>query len=751
MHRPLALVAFALWLVVGPFFFGALGLGSRQVISQEGVVTALSAAEETADELVFVARDPVMDPEFDAGPIAEPDPLEDDDILLPEAALGVGSESAGHTVAVGHAGHYGTGQPSAFISRHVGGGGGSGSAFGCGGGCGAGGRGRMGRGLFAPVDRVVPGALIVPDANGVATFVFPLRCTAAVADAAGWLATTRMIQTFANPLDRPLEAVYVMPLPTTAAVSGFEMAVGGRRIVGVVKRRAEAEKAYADAIARGRTASLLTQERANVFTQRVGNIAPGAQVDVVVSYFHPLAYDRGAFEYVFPMTVGERYCPTSMDPADAASVSPPRTPNGSRNGREIAVHVAVDAGVEITSIESPTHDIEVRREGRTRAVVDLARRDEIPNRDFVLRWRVAAANVRPGYVAHRSGDGAGYFSAFLIPPIDPSATDNGPREVTFLVDASGSMAGVPFDTVRRFVRRALGRLRGCDRFNVIRFGGSIDSFAEAPVDVTRESVERADAWIDACRTGGGTEMLPAVRRFAAMPTDDRWRRIVGFLTDGFVGNENEILAEIRKSRSGANWFAFGVGSSVNRAFVEDVAAVGRGTSEVVLPGEDSAAEKAADGCIERFETPVLTDVHLDANGLPVDDFGIGTRIDLWAGEPIYVVGRYTGAAEGDLVFRGRLNGREVEIPVHVVLPAFAPEREELAAMWARERIAEWSDDLLTATGDDCAVLRDRIERTAIDAQIVSAATSFVCVDESSSVAGEPVSVAVPCEQPADTR
>src|SRR5262245_14177306 len=188
------------------------------------------------------------------GPVAPADSVEEDEVLLPEPALGVGSESGGGTVSAGRVGHFGTGKASAFVSRRAGGGGRGGGGIGCGGGCGGGGgRGRMGRGMFAPVDRVVLGALIVPDANGVATYVFPLRCTAAVAEAAGWIASTRMIQTFANPLDRPLEAVYVMPLPTTASVSGFEMAIGGRRIVGVVKRRAEAEQAYADAISRGKT------------------------------------------------------------------------------------------------------------------------------------------------------------------------------------------------------------------------------------------------------------------------------------------------------------------------------------------------------------------------------------------------------------------------------------------------------------------------------------------------------------------
>lgn len=756
MPRPLTSVGLALWLVVGPFFIGPLCVLVDAPEQERGPSYASVVARQRADEpdeFVFIARDPVDEPDAALdGPFAPDEVLEPD--ALPGGAIGVADRASDGSTRVVHAGHYGTGKPSAFVSRRGGGGGRGGGGIGCGGGCGGAG-GRMRRGMFAPVDRLVPGALIVPDANGVAKFEFPLRCTAANAEAAGWLASTRMIQTFSNPLDRPLEAVYVLPLPTTAAVSGFEMAIGGRRIVGVVQRRADAEKSYADAIAQGRTASLLTQERVNVFTQRVGNIAPGASVDVVVGYFHPLAYDHGAFEYVFPMTVGARYCPASMDPADAARVSPPMTQVGTppvtRSGREVAVHVVVDAGADIESVESPTHAVDVRREGRTRAIVDLAHRDEVANRDFVLRWRVAATDMRAGCVAHKDGEGAGYFSAFLVPPLDVAALDTDPREVTFLVDASGSMDGPPLATVRRFVRRALSRLRGCDRFNLIRFGDSVDSFADAPVDATRDAVARACDWIDACKAGGGTEMLPAVRRFSEMPTDSRWRRIVGFLTDGFVGNEDEILAAIRSARGGANWFAFGVGSSVNRAFVEGVAAVGHGSSDVVLPGENAAAETAADRCIERLDFPVLSDVRLEANGLPVTDFGIGVRHDLWAGEPICVVGRYTEACEGDLVFRGTVSGREVAIPFRVVLPAYAPERGELVAIWARERIAEWTDDLLTATGDDRALLTTKIENTALDARIVSATTSFVCVDEYSSAGGEPVSMAVPCEQPADTR
>jgi Ca-activated chloride channel family protein len=598
---------------------------------------------------------------------------------------------------------------------------------------------------------LAPGALVAAAGSLQAGYVFPLRSTAANADVSGWIASTRMIQTFTNPLDQPLEAVYVFPLPTTAGVSGFEMRVGQRRIVGVVRGREEAERTYADALKRGKTASLMSQERVNVFTQRVGNIAPATDVDVTVTYFHPLSYDHGQFEYVFPMTVGARYCPPSMDAADVARVSPPSGADAVRGGREVAVHVVLDAGAELGDVASPSHQIVVSREGRTRAVVDLARRDEVPNRDFILRFGVAADALRGGCVAHRAPDGTGYFTAFLVPPLESAGVDPGPRDVTFLVDASGSMDGAPFETLRGFVHKALDGLGGADRFDLIRFGGSIDAFEETSVPATRENVARAKEWIDACRVDGGTEMLPAVRKFAAMPADPGFRRFVGFLTDGFVGNESEILAAIRAERGDARWFAFGVGSSVNRAFIEGVAAEGRGQCDVVLPGEAGAADAAARRFFSRLSAPLLHDVNVDAGGLPVVDVSPGHPPDLFDGEPIFVVGRYTAPCEGDLVFRGVAGGRETTIACHVVLPEIAPAREELASMWARARIAEWTSTALGASVDvqsDCAA---KITATALEHHLLAATTSFVCVDEDSFTSGDRVTVHVASEVPQDTR
>jgi len=743
--RPLRIVALALWLATGPFFLGprpssrVYDLGPMDYATGDSIVTPNL---ESADEIVVVNRDSVPAPDFEA---AE-DPVNPDDVVVPDRPSGEASDGA--TTIASIIGHFGSGRPSAFVSRRAGGGmaqgGGGGSCIGCGG---HGGRfGALGRGqAFAP------GALVVPGAGGEPKFVFPLKCLAANAEVAGWLASTRMIQSFVNPLDQPLEAVYVFPLPTTAAVSGFEMRINGRRIVGVVRPRAEAERIYADAVKRGKTASLLTQERVNVFTQKVGAIAPGATVDVTTTYFHPLDYADGRFEYVFPMTVGPRYCPVSMGAEDVARVTPPIAPEAMRGGREVSVHVVVDAGVEMRDVDSPTHKIVVSREGAARAVVDLERRDELPNRDFVLRWTVAADSIRTGCVAHRAPDGTGYFSAFLLPPLDRAAPDEGPRDLVFLVDASGSMDGAPFESVRRFVHAALSRLGGADRFDLIRFGGSIDAFEETSVAATRENVARADAWIDACTVGGGTEMLPAVRKFAELPADPRWRRVVGFLTDGFVGNEDEILATIAGARGGAQWFGFGVGQSVNRAFVEGVAKVGRGRSEVVLPGETQAAESAAKRLFQAIEAPVLRGVTIDVAGLPIVDVSPEHPPDVFAGAPIFVVGRYTSPAEGDLWFRGFAGGREVAVPCHVVLPDFAPTRAELSSIWARGRISEWTDEALVASAETRSDRLARITAIAVEHHLVSDATALVCVDEDSFVPGESATAVVPCEPTPDAK
>ncbi len=549
----------------------------------------------------------------------------------------------------------------------------------------AGGGGRASSGLTASIQ---PG--LVAKIENEAPRRFPLTRTAVDAEASAWLATTKMTQTYSNPLDRVVEAVYTMPLPADAAVTGFAMKIGDRRVLGIVKPREQAEQIYAEARSRGLRASLMTQERPNLFTQSVANIAPGTSIDVEITYFHKLRYDGGSYEYVLPLVVMPRYMPggpTAPDARasdsgdiaggggthrdtdqvpDASRVSPPTLREGIRAGRDLMFDLSIDAGVTLHEVTCKTHDIDVKEKSASRAHVRLSDGDLATNGDLIVRWRVADKDFAAGFVAHR-GDRGGFFSAFLIPPLDPRDAETAAREMTFVLDTSGSMNGVPIQTSQAIVERVLREARTYDRFNIIRFAGSSGSFRELPVDCTPENVTAGIEYVKGLTGSGGTEMLSGLAKLFDQPSNPNYARSIAFLTDGAVGNEAAILATIKDKGAGARWYAFGIGSSVNRYLIEGIAEHGGGEYEVVGENPDEA-NAAAGRMIESLGAPFMTEVSVDTNGLPVHGVRPGKLRHLSSTRPLVVFGRYDAAVEGELVVRGRAAGREVAMTIPLTLP-----------------------------------------------------------------------------------
>ncbi|MEQ8766002.1 MAG: VIT domain-containing protein [Planctomycetota bacterium] len=631
-------------------------------------------------------------------------------------------------------------------------------------------------GLRAQLDASVSeGALRAKKPGGDVIGLFPLEHTDVRAEISGFLAETRVRQTFGNPYSEVILAVYVFPLPTTAAINGFVMQIGERKIVGVVRPKEEAQRIYQEAKARGQTASLLTQERTNIFTQSVANIEPGGTVDVDITYFHPLDYSEGQYEYVFPMVVGPRYIPgsavvpeesvetaSSNDEAsppgggtspdtdqvpDASRVSPPVLKDGERSGHDITLSITIDAGVLLGDVTSPTHDILVEPLGAERARIELARHDSIPNRDFVLRYRVSGPAMQLGLLAHRQEELGGFFSLMIVPQLAPEDADVTPREITFVLDNSGSMNGFPIELSKGMVRRTLKSLRPQDRFNIIQFAGSASQLASKSLANNEENVRRGLEYLNGMKGSGGTEMLKGVQAFLDSPVDENHIQMVCFLTDGFVGNEDAILRLVQEKGQHARWYAFGVGSSVNRMLIEGIAKVGRGRSTEILPTEDEAAKKASDRFFDFMDSPVLTDIELDWNGLPVMDVFPSQPRDLFAGEPIVLVGRYSQAAEGQLIVKGRAGTRATSLVLPISLPESSEAHAALAPVWARSQITQLTEQLL-GQPENAEEIRTQIRDLAVDFQLVSQYTSFIAVDESRVVGdGRPLTVLQPVEVP----
>ena len=320
-------------------------------------------------------------------------------------------------------------------------------------------------GLASPGSEYVEGSghMIAVREGEENSVVLPLKQTRVKAQIAGLVSTVVVAQEFENPYTTPIEAVYVFPLPHDAAVYGMKMVIGDRVVEGAIKPRSEAQELYQQAKQQGKTASLLDQERPNIFTQSVANILPGDNILVELSYFHDLDYEKGQVEFVFPTVVGPRYIPGhssgrtgegwSNDTTrvrDASRISPPLLPPGQRSGHEIEIEVHMDTGVPYRDLETPSHAIRVDRQGPSRAIVTLDRRDRIPNKDFVLRWKTNPEEPVAGWVTHHD-DLGGYFLLMLEPEARIPRTETAPREYVFVVDTSGSMNGFPLDQCKRLI------------------------------------------------------------------------------------------------------------------------------------------------------------------------------------------------------------------------------------------------------------------------------------------------------------
>ncbi len=569
------------------------------------------------------------------------------------------------------------------------------------------------------------------------TIPLPLKKTRVEAHIAGIVTTVRVIQEFGNPYSMPIEAVYVFPLPQQAAVKAMKMIIGERIVEGKIKPRDEARELYNQAKQQGKTASLLDQERPNIFTQSVANILPGDDIRVELSYFHDLPFEQGQYEFVFPMVVGPRYIPgesygqtgkgwspdTTRVP-DGSRISPPLLPPGVRSGHDIALHVDLDTGLPFRDLETPSHAIQLDRKTASRAMVSLSPQDRIPNKDFILRWKVKQKGPVAGWLAHKEQED-GYFFMLLQPDVEISKTETAPREYIFVIDTSGSMHGFPLDQCKRIVRKCLKDLGPDDRFQIILFAGSASSLAPDSLFATEANIYKALQYVNNTRGGGGTEFLPALEKALDAPTDPDRSRIVLFLSDGYIGYETSVLKYLNKHQGEANIFSLGVGTSVNRYLIDAMARVGQGEPFYLTPDE------APDPVVERFfkyvSRPALTGIEVQFKGIKVSELQPKALPDLFAGRPLSLVGKFSKGGRGKVIITGRRAGKPWKQTLKVDLPDKAQANPGLAGLWARRRIESLSDQLaIGALAGDRA--KEDITALALQYHLISAYTSFVAID-----------------------
>ncbi|MHC4744473.1 MAG: VIT and vWA domain-containing protein, partial [Planctomycetota bacterium] len=375
----------------------------------------------------------------------------------------------------------------------------------------------------APADDERPGCgammAVIPDEEK--EIPLPLKHTDVKGQISGYIATVEVTQQFHNPYDEKIEAVYIFPLPQNAAINEFIMVIGNRKIRGIIRERKEAERIYHEARRQGHTASLLTQERPNIFTQKVANIEPGKQIDVNIKYFNTLAYVDGWYEFVFPMVVGPRFNPPCTTDGIGAVARGKRGISGQkteiqylkpneRSGHDISLALDIDAGVPIEEIKPSNHAITKQSGPRNTLTVKLHDRDTIPNKDFVLRYRVAGKRIKSALAVHRDKRG-GYFTLMLYPPENLSSVRRSPMEMIFVLDCSGSMRGKPIAKAKDAIRRALIKLEPNDTFQIIRFSNNASQLGPQPIPATDENIRKGLRYVEALKASGGTMMIEAIK------------------------------------------------------------------------------------------------------------------------------------------------------------------------------------------------------------------------------------------------
>ena len=610
-----------------------------------------------------------------------------------------------------------------------------------------------------PADDATPGtgAMTAKPAGQDKAVAIPLKHTDVKASVAGYIASVEVTQQFQNPYAEKIEATYVFPLPHNAAVNEFVMTIGDRRIRGIIRERAEAEKIYNEAKSQGYVASLLTQERPNIFTQAVANIEPGKAIDVNIKYFNTLSYVDGAYEFVFPMVVGPRFNPPGQSDgvgavgrgsggASGQSTEVQYLKPDERSGHDISLSVHVDAGVAMESLDSRNHRVTIDRKAPAVADVTLAADDRLPNKDFVLRFGVAGKELKSTAVACRDEKGGGYFTLMLVPPEATTDLPRQPLEMVFTIDVSGSQTGQPLEQEKAAVKYALQHLNPADTFQVMTFASGSKKLFRQPVPADSDAVSQAIKWVDGLQTGGGTMMVEGMRASLAGSTEGRLR-FVSFFTDGFIGNEADVLKEMHNGLGGARVFSFGVGSSPNRYLLEHMAKVGNGV--VAYVGLNDDAGHVMSDYFARISRPALANPVIEAATARVSEVYPERIPDVFAGRPTVITGRFTGDAPQSIRVRGNVGGQDayVDVPVRVEdKPAVA---KALPAVWARAKIADLGDRQAWEPTADTA---GQTRQIALEYGLMSPYTAMVAVDSLTRTGGDHgTSVAVPVPVPDGVR
>lgn len=553
----------------------------------------------------------------------------------------------------------------------------------------------------------------------------PLKSTSAEVNIAGVIADVNVTQIYKNEGKVPLEATYVFPASTRAAVYGMTMTIGDRILRAEIQERQEAKKNYEKAKKEGKSASLLQQKRPNVFQMSIANILPGDEIKVELKYTELLIPTETMYEFVYPTVVGPRY--SNLPSKDASDqdrfVETPYLKQGESPKHEFDISLYLAAGLPIQQIDCISHKVKIAYDQLKSALVTLDPSEkDSGNRDYVIRYQLSGKQTESGLLLYE-GKEENFFLLMAQPPDRVSQNQIPPRDYLFIVDVSGSMYGYPLDISKNLIRDLLVNLKPSDTFNVLLFAGGSTVLADKPVTASASNIKKAINLIDNTQGHGSTEILSALSRALAMPQPRGTSRTIVIVTDGYVSVETETFDLIRNRLNDANIFTFGIGSSVNRYIIEGMARAGLGEA-FVITDKSKAANKA-----ERFRkyisSPILTDIKVNFGDFETYDVEPVYIPDVLAQRPVVIFGKWRGNLRGKITVAGLTGQKIYQKKFYVSETKPSPRNKALRYLWARHRISILGDyNRLKKT--DARI--EQIKKLGLNYNLLTRYTSFVAID-----------------------
>jgi Ca-activated chloride channel family protein len=554
---------------------------------------------------------------------------------------------------------------------------------------------------------------------------FPLKSTRADVKLNGIIATVKLTQTYNNLGAMPINATYIFPGSTGAAVNGMTLIIGERRVIASIKEKEEAKANFDKAKSEGKSASLLTQNRPNVFSMDVANIMPGDEVKVELTYTEILDAEEGEYEFVIPGVVGPRYGgDASRTKSETSWVSNPylATDSVEKDPVNYAINVDISSPIAIRDLACATHTLQIDWQDEKNAKLRLeGDAKTVGNRDFILHYHLQDEKIVSG-LTHFTWNGENYFMLVAEPPKKVRAEQVAAREYLFVVDVSGSMNGFPLQVSTQLMQNLLAGLRPTDRFNILFFAGGSRQLSAIPLEASAEHIESGLQMMRNMRGGGGTELYSALQTALAMPRVEDMSRNIVLITDGYISAEDEVFRLINENLSGTSVFTFGIGSSVNRHLIEGLARAGHAESFVVTNIND--AVKQSEKFLGYIASPVLTGIELKSANADIVDMQPSHIPDMLGERPVLVMGKYIPKNNKPVGFE--LTGAAVDGKKTWRFTVDPKRRDEnLPQLWARKVLEE----LYVVPRGSREETRETITELGLAYSLLTQYTSFVAVDE----------------------